>query len=93
MSTWISLSTTHVSVVPDSQIMLPKITPDSVDETLIEVLTLWKLIGPRVWVVGLSTSFKSPRVANSRHRFCMVVCVWFTIRTSTLYVSILILKL
>src|SRR5258708_37819549 len=83
ISTWISLSTTQVSLVPTSQIILPKMTHDSVDETLIEVFMLWKLCGARVCVVGRSTSLRSPRVANSKHRFCRVSLVWLTISTST----------
>lgn len=44
---------------------------------------LWKLCGASVCVVGRSTSLRSPRVANSKQRFCRVSFVWLTISTST----------
>lgn len=64
----------HISTHPQ--------TNENMWQTLIEVFILWKLCGPRVWVLGFSTSFRSPKVANSRQRFCIVTDVWLTIRTS-----------
>ena len=76
ISMWMSFRMTHCSAKPGpSQRMLPKMTPVSVDETLIVALILWKLCGAIVYVVGLSTSFRSPSVAKSRQRFWRVLGV------------------
>ena len=61
----------------------PKITPVSVELTLIVAVRLWKPCGPSVCGVGLSTSLRSPRHAISTVRFCNVSVVWLTIKRST----------
>ena len=53
--------------------------------TLMVALILWKLCGAIVYVDGRSTSFKSPRVAKSKQRFCSVFGVWLTRSTSADY--------
>ena len=48
--------------------MLPKMTPVSIDETLMVGLMLWKPWGAMVYTAGRSTILRSPRVAKSKQR-------------------------
>ena len=78
-----SFKITHDSpMLGPSQRMLPKITPVSVEETLMVALMLWKPCGAMVKTEGRSTIFRSPSVAKSMHRFWRVFGVWLTRRTS-----------
>lgn len=50
--------------------------------TLIVALMLWNPCGAIVYTDGRSTIFRSPNVAKSRQRFCIVFAVWLTNNTS-----------
>eukprot|EP00850_Spirogloea_muscicola_P011152 SM000068S20584 [mRNA] locus=s68:312454:315178:+ [translate_table: standard] len=79
ISIWMSFKTTtfRSSTLVVSYTMLPKMTPVSVEETLIFARICLLASGP-----SRSTSLRSPIVANSRQRFCKVSVVRFTTVTS-----------